>query len=59
MPYTIFGYTRVAIYTGDIYLLVSAKQTIQTLVAHFDAHICVAAIQANEAADFVAALRVT
>ncbi|MBV1866081.1 MAG: helix-turn-helix domain-containing protein [Rhodobacteraceae bacterium] len=59
MPYTIFGYTRVAIYAGEIYLLVSAKQTIQTLVAHFDAHIRGASLQAHEVASFVDDLKVT
>ena len=59
MPYTIFGYARVAIYAGDIYLLINAKQTIHTLVEHFDAHIRAATVQAHEVADFVEGLELT
>ncbi len=58
MPYTIFGYNRVAIYAGEIYLLINAKQTIQTLVEHFDAHIRAAEVQAHDVADWVERLEV-
>ncbi|MCP5075598.1 MAG: transcriptional regulator, partial [Rhodobacteraceae bacterium] len=58
MPYTIFGYTRVAVYAGDIYLLINAKQTIQTLVEHFGAHVRAASVQAHEVADWVEGLEV-
>jgi len=56
MPYTIFGHHRVAIYAGEIYLLLNGRQTIQTMVEHFDNLVRAASIQAHEAADFVAEL---
>lgn len=56
MPYTVFGHQRVAIYAGEIYLLLNGRQTIQTIVEHFDNLVRAASVQAHEAADFVADL---
>ena len=56
MPYTVFGHQRVAVYAGDIYLLLNGRQTIQTMADHFDNLIKVAHVHAHEAADFVGSL---
>lgn len=59
MPYTIFGHQRVAIYAGEIYLLLNARATIQTMVGHFDHLIRAAEIHAHAAADFIEGLEVS
>ncbi|MEM7438291.1 MAG: helix-turn-helix transcriptional regulator [Pseudomonadota bacterium] len=58
MPYTIFGHGRVAVYAGEIYLLLNARATILTMVAHFDALIRGAEVHAHAAADFIEGLEV-
>lgn len=56
MTYTIFGYQRVAIYAGEIYLLLNATHSITTMVGHFDNLVRAAEVHAHEVADFVAGL---
>lgn len=56
--YTIFGHQRVAIYAGEIYLLVNARATILTMVGHFDGLLRAAQVHAHEAADWVEGLKV-
>lgn len=58
MPYTIFGHQRVAVYAGDIYLLINARATIFAMVDHFDALIRAARVQAHEVADWIDALEI-
>lgn len=56
MPYTVFGHQRVAVYAGEVYLLLNGRQTIQTMVDHFDNLIKVARIHAHEVSDFMGEL---
>lgn len=56
-PMTMFGYTRAAIYAGEVYLLIRSKRLIRELAQGFDGHIRAAEIHAHEAADWVRALR--
>lgn len=58
-PMTIFGYLRVAIYAGEIYMLVRSKQLVHDLAHAFDAQIRNAEVHAHEAAAWVRALPVT
>ncbi len=57
-PMTIFGYEKAAVYTGETYLLIRAKQLIRDLAQGFDAHIRHAEIHAHEAAAWVRRLQV-
>lgn len=57
-PMTMFGYSRAAVYAGDVYLLIRSKQLIRELAQGFDGHIRNAEIHAHEAAGFVRTLRV-
>lgn len=57
-PMTMFGYSRAAVYAGDVYLLIRSKQLIRELAQGFDGHIRNAEIHAHEAAAYVRALRV-
>jgi transcriptional regulator with XRE-family HTH domain len=52
VPYTIFGSIRVAIYVGDMYLVLNATQSVRALTRHFDQLIRAAEINAHEAAAF-------
>ncbi len=56
-PMTMFGYTRAAVYAGEVYLLIRSKRLIRELAQGFDGHIRAAEIHAHEAADWVRALR--
>lgn len=56
-PMTLFGYTRAAVYAGDVYLLIRSKTLIRELAQGFDGHIRAAEIHAHEAADWVRGLR--
>ncbi len=56
-PMTLFGYTRAAVYAGDVYLLIRSKRLIRELAQGFDGHIRAAEIHAHEAADWVRALK--
>ena len=52
IPYTIFGPFRVAIFVGDMYVVLNATQPIRTLTRHFDNLIRAAAVNAHETAAF-------
>jgi transcriptional regulator with XRE-family HTH domain len=58
VPYTIFGSTRVAVFAGQMYLVLNSVETIRTMQNHFDGLIRNTRIHAHEAADFVRGLRV-
>ncbi len=57
IPYTIFGSTRVAIFAGQMYLVLSSAETIRTMQRQFEGLIRHTRIHAHEAAGFVKALR--
>lgn len=57
IPYTIFGSTRVAIFAGQLYLVLSSAETIRTMQRQFEGLIRHTRIHAHEAADFVQGLR--
>lgn len=52
-PYTVFGMNRAALYIGDMYLVLNARQHIHALARHFDGLIRHAEIDARDAAAFV------
>lgn len=52
-PYTVFGTKRAALYIGDVYLVLNARQHIQALSRHFDGLIRIAEIDARDAIHFV------
>lgn len=52
VPYTIFGPYRVAVYVGDLYLVLNATELIRTFTRHFDNLIRAAEINAHEVAGF-------
>ncbi|MCC5965347.1 MAG: helix-turn-helix transcriptional regulator [Natronohydrobacter sp.] len=56
-PMTLFGYTRAAVYAGDVYLLIRSKRLIRELAQGFDGHIRAAEVHAHEAAEWVRGLR--
>lgn len=56
VPYTIFGPYRVAVYVGDMYLVLNATQAVQTMTRHFDNLIRGAEINPHEASAFTAEL---
>jgi len=56
IPYTIFGSTRVAIFAGQMYLVLSSAETIRTMQRQFEGLIRHTRVHAHEAADFVRAL---
>lgn len=56
VPYTIFGPFRVAVYVGDMYLVLNATQTVQAMTRHFDNLIRAAEINPHETAAFMANL---
>jgi len=58
IPYTIFGSTRVAIFAGQMYLVLSSAETIRTMQRQFEGLIRHTRIHAHEAADFVRDLKV-
>lgn len=57
-PYTVFGPLRVAIYVGDMYLVLNSKEAVLSMQRHFDGLIRSAVVNAHEAAQFVAGLEV-
>ncbi len=57
VPYTIFGPYRAAIYVGDMYLVLNARQPVLTLTRHFDNLIRAADVNPHEAAGFARSLR--
>jgi transcriptional regulator with XRE-family HTH domain len=58
IPYTIFGSTRVAIFAGQMYLVLSSAETIRTMQRQFEGLIRHTRTHAHEAAGFVRTLRV-
>lgn len=58
IPYTIFGSTRVAVFAGQMYLVLNSAETIRTMQMQFEGLIRHTRIHAHEAADFVRALHV-
>jgi transcriptional regulator with XRE-family HTH domain len=57
-PMTLFGYTRAAVYAGEVYLLIRSKRLIRDLAQGFDGHIRAAEVHAHEAAEWVSRLKV-
>ncbi|WP_421851755.1 helix-turn-helix domain-containing protein [Novosphingobium sp.] len=57
IPYTIFGSTRVAIFAGQMYLVLSNAETIRTMQRQFEGLIRHTRVHAHEAADFVRGLK--
>ena len=58
IPYTIFGSTRVAVFAGQMYLVLNSAETIRTMQKQFEGLIRHTRVHAHEAAAFVRALRV-
>jgi len=56
-PYTVFGPNRVAVYMGDMYLVLNAKEAVGALTRHFDSLIRAATVQAHEVAGWIRDLR--
>ncbi len=54
--YTVYGQQRAAIYLGDMYLVLTAKETIRRLSQHFDHLIRLAIVASHEAPAHVARL---
>ena len=55
-PYTIYGQIRMAIYMGDMYLVLTAKEHIRRMTRHFDGLIRQAEVSSHDAARYVAGL---
>ncbi len=58
IPYTIFGSTRVAVFAGQMYLVLNSAETIRTMQRQFEGLIRHTRVHAHEAADFVRQLNV-
>jgi len=58
IPYTIFGSARVAVFAGQMYLVLNSAETIRTMQIQFEGLIRHTRIHAHEAAAFVRALHV-
>ena len=58
-PTTIFGPLRVALYIGQMYLVLTATDHINALTAHFDDLIRAAVVQPNDIPSFLKELRTT
>ncbi len=58
IPYTIFGSSRVAVFAGQMYLVLNSVETIRTMQTHFEGLIRNTRIHAHQAADYVRSLRV-
>jgi hypothetical protein len=58
IPYTIFGSTRVAVFAGQMYLVLNSVETIRTMQTHFEGLIRATKIHAHQAADYVRSLSV-
>ena len=58
-PTTIFGPLRVALYIGQMYLVLTGTEHINSLTAHFDDLIRAAVVQPNEIPAFLKELRTT
>ncbi|MBI1386596.1 MAG: helix-turn-helix domain-containing protein [Rhizobiales bacterium] len=55
-PYTVFGQQRAALYMGDIYVVLTARPTVERLSRHFDQLIRRATVASHEASRFIANL---
>ncbi|MBO6639826.1 MAG: helix-turn-helix transcriptional regulator [Roseitalea sp.] len=55
-PYTVFGPTRAAVYMGDMYLVLNAKDAIDALTRHFDQLIRAAVVRPHEAGAVIGSL---
>lgn len=55
-PYTVFGQTRAAVYMGDMYLVLNAKEAIGALTRHFDQLIRSATVRPHEAGRVISGL---
>ncbi|MFV0302929.1 MAG: helix-turn-helix domain-containing protein [Paracoccus sp. (in: a-proteobacteria)] len=53
LPQILYGYQRAAIFAGDIYLMIRARQTIRDLVRGFDGQVRAATVHAHEVGDFL------
>ena len=58
IPYTIFGSTRVAVFAGQMYLVLNSAETIRTMQKQFEGLIRHTRVHAHEAAAFVRSLHV-
>ena len=58
IPYTIFGSTRVAVFAGQMYLVLNSAETIRTMQKQFEGLIRHTRVHAHEAAAFVRSLDV-
>ena len=58
IPYTIFGSTRVAVFAGQMYLVLNSAETIRTMQMQFEGLIRHTRVHAHQAADFVRSLHV-
>ncbi|MCQ0971264.1 helix-turn-helix domain-containing protein [Paracoccus sp. TK19116] len=56
LPQLVFGYQRAAIFAGDMYLVIRARQTIRDLVRGFDGQVRAATVHAHEAGAWLRAL---
>lgn len=56
LPQILFGYQRAAIFAGDVYLMIRARQTIRDLARGFDAQVRAATIHAHESGEFLRGL---
>lgn len=59
VPYTVFGPMRAAVYAGDMYLVLNAREAVATMTRHFDNLIRAATVQAHEVADHLRQLAVS
>ena len=59
IPYTIFGSSRVAVFAGQMYLVLNSSEAIRTMQMHFEGLIRDTRIHAHQAADFVRSLTVS
>jgi hypothetical protein len=58
IPYTIFGSVRVAIFAGQMYLVLNSAETIRTMQRQFEGLIRHVRVHAHEAAGYVRSLHV-
>jgi len=58
IPYTIFGSTRVAVFAGQMYLVLNSAETIRTMQMQFEGLIRHTRVHAHEAAQFLRSLHV-
>lgn len=56
IPYTVFGQIRVALFAGDMYLVLNAVEAVRTFTRHFDSLIRAATVHPHEAAQWIRGL---